>query len=297
MAKNKKNEHLINKEELVELLNNYSSTFHRIEKSIEKKEDSKLTKFRKNVLPYFVFLSLILSGLSLWWSFKIYNLGEQYKKSLNPITFKLETLMNKKVSSGDNYLRLDPYDRYPISFDQNTGEINEKYLFKYNVESKNSEPIKLEQRVDDDTKIDLNTSKNSKTKDLQAYIQIRNNSNNFNGSFYDKLYSNLDNKYLENKDEILCILDPSTVDPTHKYIGIYVLAMVGKNDKLYLYTFMKKQSDNFDKEDIFYYFDGLNLFDEHAWKTILQDHPEFNESKEMAYNTYNKSLEFLKNNR
>ncbi|MGX7139777.1 hypothetical protein ACWOCD_18125 [Enterococcus silesiacus] len=290
----------MSKEELVEVLNNYSSTFHRIEKSIKKKEDSKLTKFRKNVLPYFVFLSLTLSGLSLWWSFKIYNLGEQYKKSLNSVSLTMDFIHKGKISNSldDPYLTLDPYDRYPITYQENSGETSEKYLFKYNIESNTIEPIKLNSRTKDETNWKLSISKNSKAKDLQAYIKIKNTSGVFEDILDTKYYSpEIDENYWKSKDEILCIFDPSFVSPKHEYIGIYCLAIIGKNEQSYLTTFITSYGEKIEDRDYSNYFDGIDIFDEYKWSNLIEEKPKLENIKDAAHMTYEKSLQFLKNMR
>lgn len=289
MAKKKHN--LLTKEELTEVLNNYSSSLHRIEKSIEKKNESLITKIRKYILP---FISIIISGFSLFFSISIYNLGEKYKKSMNPVSFEIEFILKGKFSihKDDPYFTFDPYNRYPITYKKDSGEVSEKYLFKYNNESKSIETIKLYSQSKDITKLNLNMTKESKAEDLQAYIFTKNKLGKFESTLKSSDLSGY--KDLQKKDEILCILDPAFISPEHDYIGVYCLATIGKNDQSYLTTLITSFGNRIEQKDSFYCFDGINLFDEHKWKSMIAENPRLKSIKEQAFLTYEKSLNFLK---
>lgn len=293
MSKNNRNKQLEKEKEIVEVLKNYSSYFDRIEKSIEKKEESAQAKFRKYVLPYFTLLSIFLSIFSLCWSIKIYNLGEEYKNSLNPISLKMDFIAKLKISPSvdSEYFPLESHDRYPITYDKNNGEISEKYLFKFNVDANKIESIKLKSRQDDKFEFDISLSDNSKVEELQAYIQVKDTSGNF-----DYVKKPLEDKdYWESVDEILCIFDPSFLPPSKPYIGIYCLALIGKNDQVYMTTLLTKWGGKIKEKDVFYKFEGIDLYDEYRWLEIANNNSDIANSKEITRKTYEESLHFLKN--
>ncbi|WP_423253497.1 hypothetical protein [Melissococcus plutonius] len=273
-----------------------NSCLRDIQNSLKRNPEGKIKKFTKNILPY---ISIILAIISLIFSIRIYQLGEQYKLSLNEINYDIKLSPKSKLASSEsdnNYLTSYPYDRYPIVYKKKSGLITERYLFKYNQENNSSEPIKLSVKTKEDKKLTLNSTQNSSAKDLKAFVMKKNHNNKFEPFLDSEEYPP---KFWNKYDEILFVLDPALITQTHEYVGIYCLVMIGKNEKFYITTLITKWSKNFKSNDIFYFFSGIDLYDEAKWQDIIDKNKDFNFKpiKDQAIKNYEKSLVFLKNKR